>query len=274
MAHENELIEVIEDYCKDLPDRLASLFDLVRYSHYSTAKPVDVVRNIHDEVHRMAGAAQCMGFRDLGRDLTKLETKLAKGMTTRRYEIEDVLKETTEKLVGISNMLPDIVPANSRVLQIVNEEGIRQSLIREFENEPDVFEFLAGLRILLADDDEYVRSSIAATLKECGAGEIRSVNSGLEVLKAIREFRPDVIITDWHMKPVTGLELLQCIRKNGTELPADTPVIFFSSESDQTNYMQASCEGASRFLRKPVSPATLVRTLKQTVETWRGSEAA
>lgn len=274
MTHQNELIEVIEEYCQDFPDRLASLFDLVRYSHYSTAKAADVVRNIHDEVHRMAGAAQCMGFRDLGRELSKLEAKLTKGMTTRRFEVEDVLRETTEKLIDISNMLPDIKPENSRVLQIVNEEGIKQSLIREFADEPDVFEFLAGIRILLADDDEYVRSSIAATLTECGAGELRAVNSGLEVLKAIREFKPDVIVTDWHMKPVSGLELLQCIRKGGTDLSPDTPVIFFSSEKDQTNYMQASCEGASRFLRKPVSPVTLVRTLKQTVENWRNTRAA
>ena len=262
MTAENEVLEARSDSCREFPSDLETLFDIVRTGHFSSANPGHIARDLHDEIHRMAGAAQCMGFRELGRALSRIEEKLAKGLTNRRRPIEEVLKESVPRLTEIAQMTPIITPENSRVAQLLKQQRISDAISGLLQETPWLEAELRDIQILFADDDPHVRQVMQANLAECGIKNLRTVSSGLEALKDVKTFTPDIIISDWHMKPVTGLELLQTVRKGGTSLPVDIPIIFFTSEKDQTNRMQAMCEGVTRFLKKPVSPEVLVTTLR------------
>ncbi len=251
---------LIQDYCNKVGEQVGSVQTLLTYRHISSAHPRDVLANIHSEVHRMSGAAHCMGFRDLGNRLSRLERKLKKVLHRPVPEIEPVLQDAEERLVQINSVLPDITPENSRVLQLLNPteegEGASGSL-----NDEAVKVMLSGLRILIADDDPFVRALLETTLKDMSVGETKSVTSGLEVLGAIQAFKPDIVMTDWQMEPMSGFELLRCIRSGETPVAADTPIIFFTGEEDRSYMQSALSYGADRFLRKPVSPDILQKSL-------------
>ena len=121
-------------------------------------------------------------------------------------------------------------------------------------------------KILCAEDDPYTRERIQSTLMDMGAGELHVAASGYEVLKVLNDFEPTVIITDWHMEPVSGLELLRCIRRGGTGLPANTPVIFFTSQKDTESTMTANRNGVNMVIGKPVLPSTLRDNVLKVVE--------
>lgn len=256
---QSELSEVVEEYCSAFPHDLASVFNIVRSYKYSSARPIEVAITLQAELHRMAGAAQCMGFRKVGKKLSQIEQSLGKAIKNRRHEVEDVLEAALTKLVEVSEMRMEIIPENSRALYPSEIAANAMSLADRF-SETEKMRF-AEMRILVADDDAYVRSSLLSSLHEIGVRNVRTANSGLDVLNIIGHFSPDVIVTDWHMAPVSGIEVLQCIRNGGTNLPTNLPMIFFTSENDHESRMQAMCDGVDRFLTKPVSPRVLGETL-------------
>lgn len=255
---------VIEAYCTTFPDQMSRLIDLLNCRHFSSANPLEIAKSVYAEVHRMSGAAQCLGFRDLGRELTRIETKLEKGLRLRRHSIDGDLQFAVDKIAEISLMSPSIIPENSRLISrdLIGEDDDAGIALSETQS---MSEALATQRILFADDDPHVRALIENTLRSLGVIHLMSVASGLEVLNSIHEFKPDIIITDWQMQPVSGLELLECVRNGGTQLAKDTPIIFFTSNRSRESRMQALVHGANHLLTKPVSPDILSRTIHDVI---------
>ncbi|MAT34525.1 MAG: hypothetical protein CMK06_05215 [Ponticaulis sp.] len=248
---------IITRYCESIANQLRVLHDLLKYRHSTQTPPRDVATNLHSEAHRMSGAAHCMGFRELGNRLARIERKLKKTLSKRQSDIEETLKDIEFRLGEVFELLKDIRPENSRVLQLL--QTARNSRDENSTAAPTFSEAaqLLHLRMLVADDDVFVRDLLTPTLESMGIRKIHAVASGLEVLHAINEFRPDIIVTDWKMDPISGFELLQCIRSGASPIRFDTPLIFFTGEEDRSFQQMALSNGADRFLRKPVSPDIL-----------------
>ena len=259
------LERVVENYCNAVSEEVRNLHDLLKYRRATRAHPKDVARRLHADTHRMSGAAHCMGFRDFGNRLSRMEKKLEKALHKNPAEIEIILESLEERVAVLFSLLPHIHAGNSRVLQIL-EENRSESESDTNKATPDATKALSGLRILLADDDPHICALMASTLESMGVGETHSVKSGLEVLRAIDEFRPDMIVTDWQMEPISGFELLQCIRSGETPIRKDTPIIFFTGEEDRSFMQMALSNGADRFLRKPVSPEILEASILHILE--------
>ena len=117
------------------------------------------------------------------------------------------------------------------------------------------------LKVILADDDKHVQAVMRATLENLGITQIETTDSGLALLNRASATQPDIIITDWEMQPVSGLELLQCVRNGASPLRKDTPMIFFTNEQDHQAMQSALLNGADRFLKKPVSPEILRKSI-------------
>ena len=251
------LERVVENYCNAVSEEVRNLHDLLKYRRATRAHPKDVARRLHADTHRMSGAAHCMGFRELGNRLARIERKLKKTLSKRQSDIEETLKDIEFRLGEVFELLKDIRPENSRVLQLL--QTARNSRDENSTAAPTFSEAaqLLHLRMLVADDDVFVRDLLTSTLESMGIRKIHAVASGLEVLHAINEFRPDIIVTDWKMDPISGFELLQCIRSGASPIRFDTPLIFFTGEEDRSFQQMALSNGADRFLRKPVSPDIL-----------------
>ena len=114
---------------------------------------------------------------------------------------------------------------------------------------------LGGVKALVIDDQEFVRTIVKKMLQQVGVGtvvEAHDGNSGLEV--AEREL-PDVVICDVQMRPVDGFGFVKALRA----LPhgRTMPVIMLTAHTDPTTVSRAKELKVDAFLAKPVLPPAL-----------------
>ncbi len=105
------------------------------------------------------------------------------------------------------------------------------------------------MRVLVADDSKAMRMIVIRTLRQSGVeiDEIREAVDGADALAAVPDFRPDLILSDWNMPNMTGIEFLTALRGGG-----DTTLFgFVTSESNPEMKDRALAAGAGFLLTKP-----------------------
>jgi CheY-like chemotaxis protein len=120
---------------------------------------------------------------------------------------------------------------------------------------PDV-DALRGLRVLVVDDEDEVRKYVTTVFRSSGV-DVRSASSAREALKALADWRADVVLTDLAMPRADGFDLLHWIRESPFEHVRTLPVIAltaFAMSEDRERVRDAGFQG---FLAKPVEPAQL-----------------
>ena len=121
----------------------------------------------------------------------------------------------------------------------------------------------APLCVLVADDDEDLRALVAETLRAdgCTTFEARDGHELIELLGSSsqgRPLRPDVILTDVKMPRLSGIGVLEALRRARSDLP----VIMMTALSDPSIDKVARRLGAIGILRKPFEPATLLSAVR------------
>jgi two-component system chemotaxis response regulator CheY len=117
-----------------------------------------------------------------------------------------------------------------------------------------------NIKILAIDDSSTMRRIIVNSLSTLGLQQTTTANCGADALTLIGYTRFDLIISDWHMEPIDGIELLQKIRadKNSHNIP----FIVLSAESDKNSIVKIRDSGASDYIIKPFNKFTLKRKLE------------
>lgn len=118
-----------------------------------------------------------------------------------------------------------------------------------------------GYKVLLVDDshtDAYVASKY---LREDGL-DVMHIHDPAEVLKAIHDFRPDVIVTDLHMPVCNGDQMARIIRQ---DRDATMPIVFLSSETNDDTQLRALASGADGFIRKPLARGPFTAAIKSII---------
>ena len=115
------------------------------------------------------------------------------------------------------------------------------------------------MKILIVDDSKTMRMIVARTLKRTNLGDhtVVEASDGQEALKVVEEASPDVVLSDWNMPEMNGLELLQQLRENGNQVNFG----FVTSESTSDMREQATAAGAAFFVTKPFTPESLEEAL-------------
>ena len=108
--------------------------------------------------------------------------------------------------------------------------------------------------ILIVDDDRDVREIVAFKLGRLGY-EVITASDGATGLDAWTQLRPDLVLADWVMPKVSGVELCRQIR-DGSE-HADTPVILLTARSRDADIRVGLDAGADDYIVKPFSPNEL-----------------
>jgi CheY-like chemotaxis protein len=116
---------------------------------------------------------------------------------------------------------------------------------------------LAGIGVLIVDDEPNTREVIAAILSARGA-EVRAVGSAREALDAFDAAIPDVIISDIGMPGEDGYSLIRAIRSRDSEHGGQTPAIALTAYASARDSLAARAAGYHRHMRKPIVPAELV----------------
>lgn len=114
-------------------------------------------------------------------------------------------------------------------------------------------------RILLAEDDDLVRTVAEETLTDAGYAVV-SVANGADALAALPRVRPHLIVSDVRMPCCDGLELLRRVRRDLTF--DQTPFIILSAKADTADQRRGMSLGADDYLTKPYQPEDLLKTVE------------
>lgn len=114
--------------------------------------------------------------------------------------------------------------------------------------------------ILVVDDISAIRDIIVQQLKALAYSKIQVATNGEEALRLLKVITPKLIITDWSMPVMSGLELLLAVRRDPRL--SSIPVIIVSAEMQRDYVMQAIQAGVSDFLFKPFKPDELARKVR------------
>ncbi|KGM29150.1 chemotaxis protein CheY [Photorhabdus luminescens] len=120
------------------------------------------------------------------------------------------------------------------------------------------------LKFLVVDDFSTMRRIVRNLLKELGFNNVEEAQDGAEALAKIRSSHFDFIISDWNMPNMDGLELLKVIREDAQL--AKIPVLMVTAEAKKENIIAAAQAGASGYVVKPFTAATLEEKLNKIFE--------
>jgi two-component system chemotaxis response regulator CheY len=109
--------------------------------------------------------------------------------------------------------------------------------------------------ILVVDDASTMRRIVRGLLRELSLKNIREAENGSDALEELRRKKADLVISDWNMPQMTGIELLRAIRSD-TALK-DVPVLMVTAEAKKENIMEAVQAGVNNYIVKPFSAETL-----------------
>ncbi len=112
-----------------------------------------------------------------------------------------------------------------------------------------------NIKILVVDDFSTMRRIIRKLLTELGFTNIVEAEDGAKALTILKRERIDFVLTDWNMPNMTGLELLEEIRR--TPELTKIPVLMVTAESKREQITQAAMSGVNGYIVKPFSAGTL-----------------
>jgi len=119
----------------------------------------------------------------------------------------------------------------------------------------------ATMKILIAEDFATMRRIIKTVLRQAGYQQIIEAEDGAIALRKLRSDDIGLVIADWNMPNMTGLDLLKAMRNDDTL--KDIPFLMVTAEAKKDNIIEAIQSGASNYLVKPFTPDMLREKIDQ-----------
>ncbi|MDD2685346.1 MAG: chemotaxis response regulator CheY [Gallionella sp.] len=120
---------------------------------------------------------------------------------------------------------------------------------------------IENTKFLVVDDFSTMRRIVRNLLKELGFTNVQEAEDGVDALSKLRADKFDFVVSDWNMPNMTGIELLRAIRADATL--KHLPVLMVTAEAKKENIIEAAQAGASGYVVKPFTAATLDEKLKK-----------
>ena len=117
-----------------------------------------------------------------------------------------------------------------------------------------------NLNFLVVDDFSTMRRIVRNLLKELGYNNVEEAEDGAEALDKLNTGKFQFVVSDWNMPNLDGLEMLKRIRASDTL--KHLPVLMVTAEAKKENIVAAAQAGASGYVVKPFSAATLEEKLE------------
>ena len=118
--------------------------------------------------------------------------------------------------------------------------------------------------VLVVDDFATMRRIVRNQLEEIGFRDIADAKDGESALRLMRDHDFHLIISDWNMEPMSGIEFLRRVRK--TNKYKRTPFIMVTAESKAENVREARQAGVTNYIIKPFTAATLRQKIAASFE--------
>jgi two-component system chemotaxis response regulator CheY len=128
------------------------------------------------------------------------------------------------------------------------------------------------LKFLVVDDFSTMRRIVRNLLKELGFTNVDEAEDGVVALQKLKSGTFDFIVSDWNMPNMTGIELLRAVRADAAL--KHLPVLMVTAEAKKENIVEAAQAGASGYIVKPFTAATLDEKLNKIFQTMQKAGAA
>ncbi|RSU47053.1 hypothetical protein BRX43_14710 [Sphingomonas sp. S-NIH.Pt15_0812] len=114
---------------------------------------------------------------------------------------------------------------------------------------------------MVVDDQASMRAMIRRSLQDLGFRDIRDKGSAAEALDAVRSDRVHLIVSDYNMPDMDGLQLLEAVRQD--PVIGKTVFIMLTGSSDREIVSKAAALGVNNYLVKPFAPAVLKEKIER-----------
>jgi two-component system, chemotaxis family, chemotaxis protein CheY len=124
----------------------------------------------------------------------------------------------------------------------------------------------SNLRVLIVDDNTHMRTLLRSLLQALGVTHIYEAPDGAQGFAIMRDFKPDVILSDMTMQPVNGIEFTRMVRTRRDSPNQFVPVIMVTGQTERSMVMAARDAGVSEFIAKPVTAQSLTSRLTEATQ--------
>lgn len=121
--------------------------------------------------------------------------------------------------------------------------------------------FDTSIKVLVVDDFATMRRIVKGVLKQLGFNDIIEAEDGIMAMKELQKEKIGLIVSDWNMPNMTGLDLLKAVRADAKL--KDTPFLMVTAEGQKENVVQAVQAGVSNYIVKPFTPETFSAKLEK-----------
>jgi len=122
------------------------------------------------------------------------------------------------------------------------------------------------MKVLVVDDNIHMRKLVTTILQAFGVIQIYEAENGDRAWNILREANPDVVVMDWMMEGMSGIELTKMIRTNPQSPNPFVPVIMLTGHTLIEDVAEARDAGINEFIAKPVSVKTMMSRLVSVIE--------
>jgi two-component system, chemotaxis family, chemotaxis protein CheY len=128
---------------------------------------------------------------------------------------------------------------------------------------------LHNFNILIVDDEPLIQKLVLGVLTSLGFSNVSVANSGRKAQALISKNKFDIIITDWRMDDLDGMDIINYVRGSKTPPFCNTPIIMLTGNTEDYYVKAAINAGVNGYLIKPFSAEQLVKRIRAVIETPR-----
>ncbi|GAB3444539.1 response regulator [Insolitispirillum peregrinum] len=125
---------------------------------------------------------------------------------------------------------------------------------------------LERLNFLVVDDNKHMRALVKTILHALGSKNVHEAADGADAFKELRHFPADIIICDWNMSPLDGLDFVRLVRTGKDSPNPFVPIIMLTGHTEMHRVIEARDAGVHEFLAKPISAKGLYSRVKSIIE--------
>ncbi|MBO6521675.1 MAG: response regulator [Rhodospirillales bacterium] len=127
-------------------------------------------------------------------------------------------------------------------------------------------DYLRDVSIMVVEDQEFTASLLRKMLRVLGASNVHMFTNGEDAWHYFKHNSVDLVLTDWQMAPINGIQLTQLIRKDPESPNTFAPIIMVTAFREREHVFKARDAGVTEYVIKPLSPKGLFSRLEAVIE--------
>lgn len=122
------------------------------------------------------------------------------------------------------------------------------------------------MSFMIVDDNKHMRVLVKHILNSFGVRNICEASDGADAFKELKTFSPDIVICDWEMDPLDGIDFVRLVRKGEDSPNHFMPIIMLTGYTETSRVLEARDAGIHEFLAKPISAKALYSRIRSIID--------